>query len=121
MNALYGSVMAYLWLLYGLLMVYLWLTYGLNGFTNLFMAFQYCFRLIKWPYRSINGLIGLFLAFYSALGLWLMAQGSWHMIHGSWLMTHGMAHGSWPIKKLPRGPGAWGTPRQILLATSHEP
>ena len=38
----------------------------------------------------INGLIGSFLAFYSALGLWLMAQGSWLMTHGSWLMTHGL-------------------------------
>ena len=49
------------------------------------------------PYfRLINGLIGSFLAFYSALGLWLMAQGSWLMTHGSWPMTHGlwlMAHG----------------------------
>ena len=42
------------------------------------------------PYfRLINGLIGSFLAFYSALGLWLMAQGSWLMPQGSWLKAHG--------------------------------
>ena len=51
---------------------------------------------VPYYFRLINGLIGSFLAFYSALGLWLMAQGSWLMTHGSWLMTHGlwlMAHG----------------------------
>ena len=41
-------------------------------------------------FRLINGLIGPFLAFYSALGVWLMAQGSWLMTHGLWLMAHGL-------------------------------
>jgi hypothetical protein len=36
----------------------------------------------------INGLIGLFLAFYSALGLWLMAQGSCLKARGIMLMAN---------------------------------
>ena len=58
------------------------------------------FRPLSYYFQLINGLIGSFLAFYSALGLWLMAQGSWLMTHGSWLMTHGlwlMAHGQYKI------------------------
>ena len=77
-------------------------------------------RLQNSTFRLINGLIGSFLAFYSALGLWLMAQGSWLMTHGSWLMTHGlwlMAHVQSKIwRGVPQAPG----PRAKFFI-GHEP
>ena len=47
----------------------------------------------------------------------LMVHGAWRMAHASWLKAHGSclkARGSWPMKSLRRGPGAWGTAQQIF-------
>ena len=67
----------------------------------------------------MNRLIGSFLAFYSALGLWLMGQGLWLMTqaHDSWLMAHGSRN-----KKIAAGsPRPWALAANFLLAMSHEP
>ena len=71
--------------------------------------------------------MALSVPFYSALGLWLMAQGSWLMTHGSWLMTHDlwlMAPGSWFMadkKFAARARGLGDPAANFLLAMSHEP
>ena len=83
------------------------------------MAQLISFSVNQYYFRLINGLIGSSLAFYSALGLWPMAQGSGLMTHGSWLMTHGlwlMAHG----KKIWREGLGPGGPRAKFFI-GHEP